>query len=238
MQGHWFQETFWCLSTTVSQDTGDFRDSPELLVLWRLFCESSELSWKESYDKPRQCIKKQGHHFANKDQYSQSYGLSSSHVQMWELENKEGRVLRNWCFQTVVLEKTLESLLDSKEIKPVNAKGSQLWILFGRTNAEAPILWPPDVNSQLTGKDPDAGKDWGQDEKGVREDEMVGWQHQLNGHEFWANSGSSWWTGRPGVLPFMGSQRVGDGWATELNWTERKLAHKHQKYYTQIPKHE
>ena len=117
-------------------------------------------SWQESYDKPRECIKKQRYHFANKSPYIQGYGLSSSHVQMWELENKEGRVLRNWCFQTVVLEKTLESLLDSKEIKPVNAKGSQLWILFGRTNAEAPILWPPDANSLLIGKDPATGKDW------------------------------------------------------------------------------
>ena len=108
----------------------------------------------------RQCIKKWRHHFADKGLYSQNYGFSSSHVQMWELDHKEGWVL-NWCFWTVVLEKTLESPLDRKEIKPVNPKGNQPWIFIGRTDAEAetPILWPPDVKSWLTGKDPAAGKD-------------------------------------------------------------------------------
>ena len=105
---------------------------------------------------------------------------------MWEQDPKEGWMLKNWCFWTVVLEKTLESPLDSKEIKPVNPKGNQPWIFIERTNAEveAPILWPPDVKNQLIGKDPDAGKNWGQEEKGTKEDEMVGWHHQLNGHEF------------------------------------------------------
>ena len=114
--------------------------------------------WKESYDKPRQHIKKQWCHFGDKGPYSQSYGLSSSYVQMWKLDHKEGWALYNWCFQTLVLEKTLESPLDYKEIKPVNCKGNQPWILLGRTGAEAeaPILWPPDVKSQLIGKDPDA----------------------------------------------------------------------------------
>ena len=109
--------------------------------------------WKKSYDKPRQCIQKQRSRFANKDLYSQSNSFSSSHVWMWELDNKEGQLLKNWSFQTVVLERTLESTLDSKEIKPVNLKGNQLWILSGRTDAEAetPILWPLDVKSQLTG---------------------------------------------------------------------------------------
>ena len=118
--------------------------------------------------------------------YSQSYGFSSSHVRMWELDHKEGWVLKNWCFQTVLLEKTLESPLDCKEIKPVNPKGNQPWIFIGRTDTEAetPILWPPDAKSQLIGKDPDAGKDWRQEEKGVTEDEMVGWHHWLKGHEF------------------------------------------------------
>ena len=141
-------------------------------------------SWQESYDKLSQCIKKQRHHFANKDLYSQEYGLSSSHVQIWELDHKEGRAPKNWCFQTVVLEKTLESLLDSKEIKPVNPKGNQSWIFIGKTDAEgeAPTLWPPDMKSQLIGKDPDARKDWGQ-KKRATEDEMVGWHHRLNGHE-------------------------------------------------------
>ena len=114
--------------------------------------------WKESYNKSRQHIKKQRHHFANKGLSSQSYGFSSSHVWMWELDHKEGWALKNWCFWTVVLEKTLESPLDSK-IKPVNPKGNQPWIFIGRTDAEAPIIWPPDAKSRLTGKDPDAGKD-------------------------------------------------------------------------------
>ena len=117
---------------------------------------------------------------------SYRYGFSSSHVEIWEVDHKEGWVTKNLCFQTVVLEKTLESPLDSKEIKPVNPKGSQSWIFTGRTDAEAeaPILWPPDVKNWLTGKDPDAGKDWRQEEKGMTEDEMVGWHHWLNGHEF------------------------------------------------------
>ena len=138
--------------------------------------------WKESYDKPRQHIKKQRHHFADKGPYSQSYGSSSSQVWLWELDHKEGWVLKNWCFQTVVLEKTLESPLDCKEIQPVNPKGYKHWIFIGRTNAEAeaPILWPPDAKSWLTGKDSDAGKDWGQEEKGSTEDEMDGWHYQFN----------------------------------------------------------
>ena len=147
--------------------------------------------WKKSYDKPRQCIKKQRHHFANKGPYSQSYGFCSSHVQMRELDHKGGWVLKNWCFWTVVLEKTLESPLDCKEIKGVNSKGHQHWIFIGSTDAEAPILWPSDVKSQLTGKDPDAGKDWGQEEEGVTNDEMVGWHHRLNGYEFEQTPGDS-----------------------------------------------
>ena len=107
-----------------------------------------------------------------------------SHVWMWELDCKEGWAPKNWCFQIVVLEKTVESPLDSKKIKPVNPKGNQLWIFIGKTDAEAPILWPCDVKFWLLGKDPDAGKDWGQEEKEVTEDEMVGWRHWLNGHEF------------------------------------------------------
>ena len=117
---------------------------------------------------------------------SQSYGFPSIHVWIWELDNKEGWAPRNWCFQTVVLEKTLESPLDCKKIQLVNLKGNQSWIFIGRTDAEAeiPILWPPDVKNWLIGKDLDPGKDWSQEEKGVTEDEMVGWHHQLNGHEF------------------------------------------------------
>ena len=140
--------------------------------------------WKKSYDKPRQYIKKQRHLLADQHLYSQSYGFSSSHVRMWELNHKKGWVPKNWCFRTLVLEKTLESSLDCKEIKPFNPKENQPWIFIGRTEAEAPILWPPDEKSWLTGKDPDAGEDWGQEEKGMTEDEMVGWHHWLNGHEF------------------------------------------------------
>ena len=118
--------------------------------------------WKKSYDKPSQHIKKQRHYFADRDAYSESYGFSSSHIQMWELDHKEGWTLKNWCFQIVVLEKTLESSLDSKVIKPVNPKGNQPWIFIGRTDAEAEalVLWPPDVKILLIGKAPDAGKYW------------------------------------------------------------------------------
>ena len=117
---------------------------------------------------------------------SQSYGFSSSHVWMWELNQKKAERQRIDGFWTVVLEKTLESPLDCKEIKPVTPKGNQSWIFIGRTDAEVetPILWLSDAKNWLLGKDPDAGKDWRQEEKGMTEDEMVGWPHQLNGHEF------------------------------------------------------
>ena len=119
--------------------------------------------------------------------------FSNTHVQMWDLDHNEGWALENWCFWAVVLEKTLESLLDCKEIQPVNPKGNQPWVIIGRTDAEAeaPILWPPDSKSQLSGKDPDARKDWGQKEKWVTEDEMVGWHHQLNGYESDLTAGDS-----------------------------------------------
>ena len=127
---------------------------------------------------------KQRHYFSDKFLSSQGYGFSSSHVQIWELDYEEIWVLKNWCFWTVVLEKTLESPLDNKEIQRVHSKGNQSFI--GRTDgeAEAPILRPPDMKNWLLGKDPDAGKDWRQEEKGMIEDEMVGWYHQLEGLEF------------------------------------------------------
>ena len=132
--------------------------------------------WKNSYDQTRQHVKNQRHDFAELDLYSQSYGFTSSHLQMWELDHKEGWVPKNWCFWTVVLEKTLESPLDCKKIKLVNPKRSQFWLFIGRTDVEAetPVLWPPDTKSWLIGKDPDAGKDWRLEEKGTTEDEMVG----------------------------------------------------------------
>ena len=143
-------------------------------------------SLEKSYDQPRQYIKKQRHYFVHKGLSTQVYGFSSSHVWMWELDYKESWAPKNWCFWSVVLEKTLESPLDCKEIQPIHPTGDQSWVFIGRTDVEAetPILWPPDVKSWLTGKDPNAGKDWGQEEKGTTEDEMVGWHHQLNGDEF------------------------------------------------------
>ena len=132
--------------------------------------------WKKSYDKPRQHIQKQRHYFANKGLSSQSYGFSRSHVWMWDLDYKESWMPKKWCFWTVVVEKTLESPLDCMEIKPFNPKGNQAWIFIGRTDAEAPILWPSDAKSWLTGKYCDAGKDWRQ-EKGTTEDEVAGWHH-------------------------------------------------------------
>ena len=147
--------------------------------------------WKKSYNKPRQHIKQQRHYFADKCPSSQSYGFSSSGVRIWERDHEKGWGLNNWCFWTVVLEKTLKSPLEGKEIKTVNPKGNQPWIFIGRTNAEAeaPVLWPPDAKSQLLGKDPDAGKDSG--EKGATEDEKVGWHHWLNGHDFEQTPGDS-----------------------------------------------
>jgi len=131
-------------------------------------------------------IKKHKHHFANKGPCSQSYGFSSSHVWIWELDHKESWTLKNWRFWTVVLEKTIESPLDCKEIKLVNLNGNQSGLFIGRADAEAetPILWPPDAKSWLVGKDLDTGKNWGQEEKGMTEDEMVGWHHWLNRREF------------------------------------------------------
>ena len=128
---------------------------------------------------------KSRHYLANTGPSSPNYGFSISHVWMWELDYKEICVPENWCFWTVVLEKTLESPLDSKDIQPVHPKGNQSWIFIGRADAEAetPILWPPHAKNWFIWKDPDAGKDWGREEKGMTENEMVGWHHQLNGHE-------------------------------------------------------
>ena len=142
--------------------------------------------WEKSYDQPRQHIKKQRHYFASKGPSSQSSGFSSCHVRMWELDYKESRAPKNWCFSTVVLEKTLKSPLDCKETQLVHPKENQSWIFIGRTDAdaEAPILWLPDAKNWLIGKHPDAGKDWRWEEKGTTEDEMVGWHHRLDGHEF------------------------------------------------------
>ena len=142
--------------------------------------------WKKSYVQPRHHIKKQRHYSANKSPSSQSYVFSSSYVWMWEVDYKEGWASKNWRFWTVVLEKTLESPLNCKEIQSFHPKGNQSWIFIGRTDAEAetPILWPPDAKNWLTGKDPDAGENWRQEKEETTEDEMVEWHHQLYGHEF------------------------------------------------------
>ena len=145
------------------------------------------------------------------------YSFSSSHVWMWELDYKESWVMKNWCFWIVVLEKTPESLLDCKEIQPVHPKGTQSWIFIGRTDAtaETPILWPPDAKNWLIWKDPNAGKDWRQEEKGMTEDEMIGWHHQLNGHEFEQAPGIA--DGQGGLAAVHG---VAKSWTRLSDWME------------------
>ena len=148
--------------------------------------------------------------------YSQCYGFPSSHVWMWELDYKESWALKNWIFWTVVSEKTLESPLDCKEFQPVNPKRNQSWIFIGRTDAEAvaPILWPPDSKNLFTGKDPDSGKDWRQEEKGMTEDGIVGWHDWLNGHEFEQTPGDGEGQGSLVCCSPWGC-RVGHDWVTE-----------------------
>ena len=174
--------------------------------------------WKESYDQP---IKKQRHYFANKGPSSQGYAFSSGHVWIWKLDYKESWVLKNWYFWTVVLEKTFESPLDWKEIQPVHPK-NQSWVFIEKTDVEGetPIFWPSDAKSWLIWKDPDAGKDWGKEKKGMAKDEMAGWHHQLDRHGFV-------WTS--GVGDGQGSLACCDSWdrkesdTTEwLNWTDKK----------------
>ena len=180
--------------------------------------------WKKSYDQPRQHIKQQRHYLANKGPSSQSYGFSSSQVRRWELDYKESWAPKNWCFWTVVLEKSLESPLDCKEIQP-DPKEYQSWIFTGRTDAEAetPILWTPEVKKWLVRKDPDAGKDWLREQKGMTEDEMLGWHHWLDGRE-------SEWT--PGDGDGQGGLACCDSWGCKesdtterLNWTELNWTH-------------
>ena len=180
-------------------------------------------TWKKRYDQPRQHIKKQRNYFANKGPSSQSYGSSSSHVWMWELDYKESWVPKNWCFLTVVLEKTLGSPLDCKEIKPVNPKGNQSWIFIGRTDVEAetPILGHLMQRTDSLEKTLMLGKI----EAGGEGDDRGwdGWMASPTGWTWiWVSSRSWWWTGKTWVLQSMGSQRVRHNWATELNTTLAK----------------
>ena len=158
--------------------------------------------------------------FMIKGPSSQGFGFSIGHVWMWELDYKESWALKNWCFWTVVLEKTLEGPLDCKEIEPVHPKGDQSWVFIGRTDvdAETPILWPSDVKSWLIWKDPHAGKDWGQEEKGTTEDEMIGWHHQLNGHGFG-------WT--LGVGEGQGGLACCGSWGCKVSDTTERLNWRH-----------
>jgi len=167
---------FICWGSTITAD-GNYSHDIKIHLL---------LGKKKNYDQPRQHIKKQKHYFANKGPSSQTYGISSSHIWMWELDYRESWTLKNWWFWIVVLEKMLENPLDCMEIQPVHPKGDQSWIFNGRTDAEpeTPITWPPDMKNWLIWKDLDAGKNWRQEEEGMTEDEMVGWHHRLNGHEF------------------------------------------------------
>ena len=178
--------------------------------------------WKKSYDKSRQHIKRQKHHFANKGPNSQSYGFSSSHEWMWELDNKKGWALKNRFFQIVVLEKTLENLLDSKDIKPVNPKGNQPWVFISRTDTEAetPILWPLDAKSCLFGKDTDVGKDWGQEKKGPQ---TTRWLDDLTDSadmslsKFWevVKNREAWYDAVHGVTK---SRKQLSDWTTKTIW--------------------
>ena len=175
--------------------------------------------WKRSYDQPRQHIKKQTHYCADKGPSSQSYGFSSSRVWIWELDSKESWAPKNWCFWTVVLEKTFESPLGCREIQPVHPKGNQSWIFIGRTDAEAetPILWPPDAKNWLILKRPW----WWERLKVGGEGDGRGWDgwmaSPIRWTSVWSNSRSWCWTGKPGMLQSLGLQR---GEHERLNWTE------------------
>ena len=178
--------------------------------------------WKKSYDQPRQHIKEQRHYFANKNLSSQSYGFSSSHVWMWELDYKESWALKNGCFWTAVLEKTLESPLDCEEMQPVHPKGNQSWMFIGRSDAkaEAPILCPPDAKNWLTGNDSDAGQ----------EDEIVGWHHQVKKHEFELALGVGDGQGSLVCCSPQG-HRVQHCWASKLNWHLQAQSEKTQLFH-------
>ena len=204
MRKQWKQwETlFWGISKITADDDCNHEIKRSLLLGRKVLTNLNSI------------LKKQRHYFADKGQYSQSYVFSSSHVWMWKLDHKESWMTKNWWFWTVVLEKTLESPLNCKEIKPVDPKGNQSWMFFERINAkaEAAVLLLPDVKSWLIRKDLYVGKDWRQEEKAMTQDDMVEWHHRLDHHEFVQSQtwvGSWCWTGKHGMLQSKGSQRVG-----------------------------
>ena len=172
-------------------------------------------------DYPVLNIFQQRHYFANKGLSSQGYSFSSGHVWMWDLDCEESWAPKNWCFWTVVSENTLESPLDCRATQPVHSEGDQSWVFFGRTDAKAEtlVLWPPHVKSWLTGKDSDAGRDWGQEEKGTTEDEMAGWYHRLDGREFE-------WT--PGVGDGKGGLACCNSWCRKESDMPERLNWKHK----------
>ena len=176
--------------------------------------------WKKSHDKPRQHIKKQRHYFASKGPSSQDYGFSSGHVWMWKLDCEESWVPKNGCFWTVVLEKALVSPLACKEVQPVHPKGDQSWVFIGRTDVEAEtlILWLPDAESWLVWKDSDAEKVWGQEEKEMTENEMVGWHHRLDGYRFGWTLGVGY--GQGGLVCCSLWGRKESDMTERLNWIE------------------
>ena len=193
-KGKW-EEHIWSSKANLLTIVTQIRPGSQFLTA-RVFAAMTlkdTCSLEEKLHQPRQHIKKQRHYFANKGLSSQSYGFSSSHVWMWELNHKERWAPENWCFWTMMLEKTLESSFHCKQIQPVHCKGNQSWmnILWkvnigniGNLESETPVLCPPNAKSWLIWKDTDAGRDWRQKEKGMIEVEMVGWHHRLNGHEF------------------------------------------------------
>ena len=177
-------------------------------------------TWKKSCDLPRQLIKKKRHYFADECPSGQSYGFSSSHVWIWELDRKESWAPKNWSCWTVVLQKTLESPLDCREVKPVNPKGNQSWIFTGRIDNEALIFQSSDVKSWLR-KESDTGKDWRLEEKGTTEDEMVWWHHQLNGREFEQALGVGDGPGSLVCCSQWGCKELDTDWAIALNWLDQ-----------------
>ena len=210
MEKQWKQRLYFLGGSKITADGDRSHEIKRLLLLGRKAMTNLD-----------RILKSRDINFANKGPSSQSYGFSSSHV--WMLDYKESWALKNWCFWTVVLEKTLESPLDCKEMQPVHPKEDQSWLFIGRTDAEAetPVLCPPNAKSWLTGKDFDAGRDWGQEEKGTTEDEMARWHHWLDGHEFKRT---------PGVGDGQGGLACCNSWGSKesdttehLNWTEFQI---------------